>query len=123
MLKTNDPIEFMLHYSTYQSYETHAVRLQAHQAYKTCRIILDPADDTVIAVCLWNISADGKTAHVLDYIVREDWRNRNLAIQILRDGMKIWKVEELVWDKGYDDGLQDKPLKRWSVDRFLRRKI
>jgi hypothetical protein len=123
VIRTDDPVKFMLHYSTYKTYETLAVRLQAHKDYKTCRIVVDPYDNTVISVCLWNIMDNGKTAHVLDFIVREDWRNKNLGIKILKDVMRIWELEKLIWDKGYDDGLQEKPMKVWSVDRFLRRRI
>lgn len=123
MIKTNDPVEFMLHYTTYTTCETLALRVQRHKEYKTCRIVVDPLDGSIVCVCLWNVSADGKVAHVIDLVIREDWRNKGLVQRILEDGRKIWPIEKLTWERGYDDGLIDKPMKIWSVERFLRRKI
>ena len=88
MFLTKDPVEFVWHYAkdrngnmVYKK-QTLQRRIEAHFKYKTCRIIFDQ-DDSICAVCLWNISPDAKTAEVTDMVIREDYRKKDMIRKIL----------------------------------------
>lgn len=115
--------EFIYKYATYKDKEVLRARIQKHIEYKTCKIILDK-DDSVVAVCLWNISPDGVEAFIVDMVIREDFRNTDIMRKILREGLKIWNVKYLRWNRDYNNDGHDRwrEPKVWSVERFLRRK-
>jgi hypothetical protein len=64
-------------------------------------------------------------AFIIDTAVREDYRKHDFLRWILREGLKIWPVKFLRWNRDYtlDGSDRWKEPKIWSVDRFLRRKI
>ena len=116
---TTDPVEFLWHYHQKYDKEELRTRVQKHIEYKTCRIILDK-DGFVCAVCLWNIEDHGHSAHIIDLAIREDKRKTDMMRKILRNGMQIWPVEFLVFERNYDGRRPGKKV--WSTERFLRRK-
>ena len=113
---------FIFRYATYKDEEDLRERIQKHLAYKTCKIVLDK-DGAVCAVCLWNISADGIEAHIVDLVIREDHRGKDFMRWMLREGLKIWPVKFLRWNRDYNEDGSDRwrEPKVWSVERFLRR--
>jgi hypothetical protein len=123
VISTKDPAEFIYAYSTYKDKEKLRDRIQRHIAFKTCKVVLDK-DGFVCAVCLWNISPDALEAHVIDMVIREDYRKTDIMRWILREGLKIWPVKFLRWNRDYTEDGHDRwtEPKVWSVERFLRRK-
>lgn len=124
MILTKDPVEFVMHYATYKDKEELRERIQKHIEYKTCFILFDETD-YVCAVCLWNISSDGKIAEVSDMIIREDTRGTDIMRRMLGNTRKIWPLEYLKYNRDYnEDGHDrwDKP-KMFKVESFLRRKV
>lgn len=115
--------EFVYRYATYKDIGKLRARIQKHVEYKTCKIVLHQ-DGSVVAVCLWNISPDGLEAHIIDMVIREDYRKTDIMRQILRDGLKIWPVKFLRWNRDYNEDSHDRwrEPKVWSVERFLRRR-
>lgn len=120
---TKDPVIFINHYAHYADEEKLRERVQKHIAFKTCKILLDK-DGNVCFVCLWNISPDVLEAHIIDLVIREDYRNKDTMREILREGLKIWPVKFLRWNRDYNTDGHDRwsEPKIWSVERFLRRK-
>lgn len=122
MIFTANPVEFLYHYSTYVDKEKLRARIQKHFEFKTCLILYD-THDLVCAICLWNIVDDGKAAHIVDLVFREDKRKHDLMRKILMNGMRIWPVKFIVYDRDYTrDGANRGRQRIWSVERFLRRK-
>jgi hypothetical protein len=115
--------DFILKYATYKEKEELRERVQKHLEYKTCKVVLDQ-DGCICAVCLWNISPDGCEAHIIDMVIREDYRRQDIMRFILREGLKIWPVKFLRWNRDYTEDGHDRwqEPKVWSVERFLRRK-
>jgi hypothetical protein len=115
--------EFINRYATYKDQDQLRERIQKHLEYKTCKIFLDEAAH-VCAVCLWNISPDGLEAHVIDMVIREDYRKQDIMRAVLIEGLKIWPVKFLRWNRDYNEDGHDRwrEPKVWSVERFLRRK-
>jgi hypothetical protein len=114
--------DFIFVNSTYTDKDALKERIRKHYDYKTCKICLD-GDGKVCAVCLWNISENGKVAHVVDMVIREDFRGKDLMRRILAEGMKVWPVDFITYDRDYtEDGSNRGKRRLWSTKHFLRRK-
>lgn len=115
-------VEFLKRYTTYKSSEKLREKVEGHLRYKTCRIYFDD-DGAVYAACFWNISDDQQYAHLTDLVIREDWRGKDLMRTILKDGLKIWPVKYLKFDRDYtEDGSSRGRTRMLSVERFLKRR-
>jgi hypothetical protein len=114
MIFTEDPVEFIYHYATYTSKDELRERIQKHIEYKTCKILFDEARD-IYAACLWNISPDGLEAYVIDMCLREDYRNGKTVIEILKEGLKIWPVKFLRYNRDYNNDGHD----RWREPKII----
>jgi hypothetical protein len=117
-----DAADFIIRYATYKDKDELRERIQKHLAYKTCKIVLDKTG-SICAVCLWNISADQQEAHIIDMVIREDYRKTDLMRKILKEGLEIWPVKFLRYNRDYNTDGHDRwhEAKAWSVERFLRR--
>ena len=118
----DEATEFILKYSTYTDRALVRETIARHLEYKTFFCVLDPKDKSICAVCRFNIAADLSVADIFDIIIREDFRHKDLMREMLMQGIKMWPVKFLRFERGYDDGSQIKPKHIWSVERFLRRK-
>lgn len=114
-------VDFVMKYSTYTDRETIAEYIQQHWQYKTAFVVYD-ANNEIAAVCRWNVSPSGTVATVLDLIIREDWRNKNLMRQLLTKALWTFpKLKYISFERGYDNKQPcEKPLKTYSIERFLR---
>lgn len=123
MILTKDPVEFVMHYATYTDKESLRERIQKHIEYKTCKILFDTRS-FICAICLWNISVDCLEVEIIDLVIREDFRNKDLMRQILMEGLKIWPVKFMKWNRDYtkDGSSRWHNPKIFSVECFLRRK-
>ncbi len=91
-----------------------------HLEYNTCVIKSD--DKGIISFCRWNIKDD--TAHVLDLIIREDERGKCLLLDTIRAGLTLFPyLKYIEFEKGYDDGLQNKELKKYNIQSFIPKEI
>jgi N-acetylglutamate synthase-like GNAT family acetyltransferase len=110
---------FILKYSPYTDKEKIKEFIQLHLKYKTCLIVYNEKNE-IIAVARWNILPSGKTAHILDLIIRPDYRNKGFIKKMLIKGLEIWKeVKYLCWDR-----LEKYPAREtrmYSVEQLLRR--
>lgn len=113
-------VDFILKYSTYKTKEKVKDFVEKHYEYKTCYIILDDINE-VIAFCRWNVSQNMNYFEVLDCIIREDHRNRNLMADMIENGLKIWPVKFIRFKKGYDDGTKQQRWHIWNIQQLLRR--
>lgn len=76
------------------------VYILQHYKYGTFDYAVDEKGE-VIGLCRWNISLDGKTAHIIDFAIREDWRNRGVGKRFVERALKIWKdVTHLEFKRG-----------------------
>jgi hypothetical protein len=94
--------------------------LDKHAEYKTCSIIWDKCSkgqDKVVAFCRWNI--DGDTAHILEFAIDEDYRDKDLMRRTLLLGLQRFPyVKNLLWER---EGIRPngKPVKM-SITDFMR---
>jgi hypothetical protein len=112
--------DFIYENAPFKNKDKLRARIQKHLSYKTCRIFIDSAN-MVYAVCLWNIVDSGKVAFITEMTIRKDYRKKDIMRKILIDGMKIWPVKYLMFDRENEDG-SIRGRKLWSTKRFLRRK-
>jgi len=123
-LSTVDLIEitkFIMDNSTYTDKETIFNCVQGHHAYNTFSIIKD--EKGIVAYSRWNyITKDN--AHILDFIIRKDCRRKGIMRKTFLQGLKKFPNSKYItFEKGYDDGLQNKKLKRYKISDFLKRRF
>jgi len=63
--------------------------IELHIKYKTCLIVYDD-NNNICALARWNISKDGTCAHILDVMIRRDYRNKKLLMRMLAQGRKMY---------------------------------
>ena len=111
---------FVVEHSTYTNMADIRVKIEKHFLYYTALAEYNTVGE-VIAFCRWNI-IDEKTAQILDLIIRLDYRNMGLIRQMAAKGLRLWNtVDEFIYERGYDDGKQVKPMKRYKAIKFTRR--
>lgn len=88
--------------------------IKKHIEYKTCVILFDK-DNKVVAVVRWNMV--GLTvAHILDLIIREDYRNKNLIKRLLLKGIKMFPTIRAIT---YEREQKDDRIRTFTIERFL----
>lgn len=93
--------------------------IEFHNYYNTVIVLSDSKG--VYAFCRWNVLNEN-TADILDCIVRPDYRNKNVLSCIINKGLAIWpSLNTLVFERGYDDGKQEKRKHKISIDKLMRR--
>lgn len=91
--------DFVIKYSSYTDRDKIKECIKKHIEYNTC-IYLTDKDDKIAAVVRWNVEKDGTVAHVLDLIIREDFRNNGMIKTLLLRGlMKYPTVKYLSWER------------------------
>jgi GNAT superfamily N-acetyltransferase len=117
-------VDFIMAHSTYKNRDNLLERVQQHYDYKTCKILMDTGSG-IFAVVLWDISPDQEVCTIRDLVIREDHRNQGLMKQFLKEGLKIWPVKYLEWNRDYNEDGSDRwpKNKRFKVSSLLRRKI
>lgn len=112
-------IDFVVKYSPYTNREEIGRIIKLHLMFHTCLVTVDKEEE-ITSVCRWNIENKGRTAHILDYYIREDCRNRGFIQEHLRKGLSIFPtVKTIKWER-----LTKYPTKKqsiYSVRQLLRR--
>jgi hypothetical protein len=89
-----------------------------HIQYKTCVILRDM--DGIAAVCRYNISPSGAVAHILDLIIKPEYRNKIFFKRLLIKGLRIWpQVRFLEWERL--SKYPNRERKFYSVAKMLKR--
>lgn len=111
-------IDFVIEYSPYLDRVEIERIIKLHLIYHTC--LITTHEEEITSVCRWNIEDKGKTAHILDYYIREDFRNRGFIKEHLMKGLSIFPtVKTIKWER-----LTKYPTKKqsiYSVRQLLRR--
>ena len=112
-------VDFVIEHSPYYDRENIEYIIKLHLIYHTCIVTVDKNEE-VTSVCRWNIDDKGRTAHILDYYIREDCRNRGFIKEHLIKGLSIFPtVKTIKWER-----LTKYPTKSqsiYSVRQLLRR--
>lgn len=107
--------DFIIKYSMYVDREKIKECVRQHLKYNTLIYVTDKKGK-IAAVCRWNV--EGTIAHVIDLMIREDYRNNGMIKTILTKGLiKYPYVTYLCWERG--DKYPDRPKKYFSVLRML----
>jgi len=94
--------------------------ISMHIEYNTILVMKDSGG--IAVMCRWNISEDGLTAVIIDFVIRKEYRERKIIKSILLYGLSMFpNVKVLAYDKYKDGKIVRKGLH--SVDRFLRRRF
>jgi GNAT superfamily N-acetyltransferase len=117
-LQLNKIVDFIQKYAPqYKDRELIKEYITLHLEYKTFFVVYD--GEEVAAVCRWNI--DGGRATILDFYVREDWRNKDLIRQLLQKGLWLFpQVMEIGFERGMRDN--DKGIRFYKVSKILKRR-
>lgn len=116
----NDFYELVTEETTYTDVNKFGQEFERHLLFKTGIVLYDEKKEAY-AICRWNM-VNQKTAHLLDLIVRADYKNKGVMFQVTRMGLELWPgLKYLVFERGYDDGKQVKKIHKISIERFLRR--
>ncbi len=91
MILTDDPTLFLWENCQYlhknNTIEQLRNAIEKHLEYKTIVIRLD--DKGIVGVCRFNVD-DEKEAEILDVAVREDYRHKDVLVQLLRQGLEMY---------------------------------
>jgi len=118
---TDDITDFLMENTTYTSRETIADCIDGHIAYNTFSLITD--EKGIAAYCRWNYPVVD-TALILDLVIRKDVRKKGLIRKVIEIGMrKFPKSKYIMFERGYDDGLQQKKVKKYKITDFLKRRF
>jgi N-acetylglutamate synthase-like GNAT family acetyltransferase len=113
-------VDFIQKYLPYTDKELIKDYLEQHLHHHTIDYAID-TEGEVIGVCRWNLSEDGKTAHILDLAIRPDFRGKGVSRNFLERGLKIWKnVTHLVFERG---ARGDKREHKLPIEAILKRNI
>ena len=89
-----------------------------HINYKTCIVVHDL--DGVAVVCRWNISRSGTIAHILDLIIKPEYRNKRYINRLLIKGLKLYPdVKFLEWER--ETKYPNRERQYFPVDKILKR--
>lgn len=109
--------DFVIKYSSYTKRDELRERIKKHLEFNTCIYAVDKKGD-IFAVCLWNVEDFGRVAHIIDFMVREDYRNNGMIKTTLAKGLlKYPTVTHLKWERR--NKYPERPMKFFSVDRML----
>jgi len=118
---TDDITDFLMANTTYTCRDTIADCVDGHIAYNTFSLVMD--EKGIVAYCRYNYPV-ADTAHILDLVIRKDSRKKGLIREVIDQGMKKFpKSKYIIFEKGYDDGLQKKKLKKYKINDFLKRRF
>ena len=117
-INIDDIVYFISRYTFYMDKEALKKSIEDHLRYKTCFVILDPLNE-ICAYCDWNI--DKNEAHIINCIIREDYRKSGLLERIVFRGLSLWGVNAIRFTRRYSPKNIDRPLHRWNSNRLLRR--
>jgi len=97
--------------------------IQLHFKYKTAFVVFDDNKE-IIAICRWNLLENDTKAKILDFIIREDarekWGNKIFS-QLLRKGLWIFpNVKEIGWERSRRT--KDRGLRFYKVEQVLKRR-
>lgn len=82
-------VDFIQNYLPYRKRKFIEKEVIKHLKYRTIQYFID-SEGEIVGLCRWNISDDGKIAHILDLIVREDYRKTGVARRFLKNGLKLF---------------------------------
>jgi hypothetical protein len=92
-----------------------------HLEYKTAFVMLD--DGEVVAVCRWNLQENDTKAKILDFMIREDYREKwgnHIFKQFLQRGLWIFpKVMYVGWERAGKPN--DRGMRYYNVNQILKR--
>jgi len=92
--------------------------IKQHILFKTCVVVNDL--DGVVAICRWNISRSGTIAHILDLIIKPEYRNKRYINRLLIKGLRMYpKVKFLEWEREIEH--PNRARQFCSVKRLLKR--
>ena len=83
--------DFIIKYLPYTDRETIKEFILTHAKYKTLDYCSD--DKGIVAVVRYNIEDD--TGNILDFAVREDYRNKHIGGNFLLRALSKWNVKRL----------------------------
>lgn len=110
-------VSFILGHSTYTDREHMKECVIKHLEYHTCIITDD--EKGIVSFCRWNVPKKD-TAHILDLIIREDKRGKGILQETVIRGLKLFPdLKYIKYELGYDDGLQNKELKKRDIFSFM----
>ncbi len=113
--------DFIMENTTYTNKQSVLDCIAGHMLYGTFSLIED--DKGISAYCRWNFTTTD-TVHILDLIIRKDVRRSGLMRDVIVDGLaKFPKSEYIVFERGYDDGLQNKKMKKYKISDFTKRRF
>jgi len=115
-------IDFIVKYYPFYKNQESEVRyaISLHLKYKTCMVVRD--EKGIVSVVRWNISPDGETAHLLDWIIRPDCRNQGLGRRMLLELLKGFpNVKKIKFEREVIRPNGESTI--WSVEEILERKI
>lgn len=112
-------VDFILSNSTYTDRDIIRECVEGHTRYKSCFIACD--GDRVIGFIRWN-QADLESIVVCDCIIDKDYRGKGVLDELIwRMKVVLPSVTKVSFERGYDSGLEKKPLKTYTTDQIIRR--
>jgi hypothetical protein len=113
-----DIANFIIEHNKYIEEEKVRKYVEQHSKYGTIDYAVD-RDGNIVAVCRWNVK--NNVFEVLDFCIREDFRNGTIGKDFILRGLKKFpNVEYLEYTRGVRG---DSRKKRINVEFILKRNI
>ena len=113
-------VDFLIEHNKYEDRELLKKYIEEHREYGTLDYAID-TNGAIVAVCRWNVSADGNVADILDFAIRDSHRNKGIGGNfIVRAMRKFPKLESLEFTRGVRGDMR---VKKLSIKGILKRNI
>ena len=112
--------DFVIKYGDRKEEEKEKIKevITQHINFKTCIVVHDL--NGVAGICRWNVSDSGTVAHILDLIIKPEYRNKRYINRLLIKGLKLYPdVKFLEWER--EIKYPNREPQCFSVDKILKR--
>ena len=113
-------LDLIMAETTYTDRDHMRTVVEGHIKYHTCACVMD--GEICAGFFRWNIMPQETVAFACDTVIHPDYRDGKVWLMLVDQAMKMWpKVEEVLFERGYDDGTKIKVWHKFKTKDIQRR--
>lgn len=82
-------VDFIMKYTPYKNRELMRSYINRHTEYNTILVGYNE-ENNIVGICRWNITKSGTVAQVLDFVVVEEYRGKNIIKRFIMEALKVY---------------------------------